>query len=80
MRSVKKNKKNSTQNLKKGDRVMIVGGAEAAEHAGKVWTLLYDPWVLGNDIEVAKIKCLETGDFYSSYAVEFLRKAEGIPQ
>lgn len=61
--------------LKKGDRVTIAESAEAPRHIGKVWTLLFDPWQLGDGTWVAKIECEATGEYYPSYAVMFLRKA-----
>ena len=59
--------------LKEGDTVMIVRGAEMKQHQGKRWKVLA-AWELGGGQWVAKIKCEETGDYYSSYAANFLEK------
>lgn len=60
--------------IKKGDRVVIVGSAEEEVYMGDIFEVLSEPYkVCGS--ELVKMKCHETGKYFSGgYSTEFLQK------
>lgn len=58
--------------IKKGDKVKIVGSAEADKYSGCVFEVLSEPYEVCGSI-VVKMKCHETGKYFGGgYAVNYL--------
>lgn len=61
--------------IKKGDRVIIVGSAEESTYKGCVFEVLSEPYMVCGS-ELVKMKCHETGKYFTGgYATVFLQKA-----
>lgn len=60
--------------IKKGDKVKIVGSAEAEKYKGQVFEVLSEPYIICGSV-VVKMKCNETGKYFGGgYAVEYLQE------
>lgn len=60
--------------IKKGDKVRIVGSAEAETYNGDIFEVVSEPYEICGAM-VAKIKCHETGKYFGGgYAVEYLEE------
>ena len=58
--------------IKKGDKVKIVGSAEADKYSGCVFEVLSETYEVCGSI-VVKMKCHETGKYFGGgYAVNYL--------
>lgn len=64
--------------INKGDRVVIIGGAEEEKYKGCVFKVLSEPYTVCGST-VVKMKCDETGKYFGGgYDVEFLRKVKDV--
>ena len=60
--------------IKKGDKVKIVGSAEAEKYSDCVFEVLSEAYEICGSM-VVKIKCHETGKYFGGgYAVEYLQE------
>jgi len=64
-------------NIKKGDKVQIVGCAEAEKYGNIIFDVVSDPWRLGHGAEVVRITSKEK-DFRGGFAVRCLKIFEGL--
>lgn len=64
----------SEKQIRKGDKVKIIGSAEEDKYKDCVFEVLSEPYSICGAM-VVKIKCHETGKYFGGgYAVEYLRK------
>lgn len=62
--------------IKKGDRVIIVGSAEAEKYKNCVFEVLSEPYIVCG-IELVKIKCHQTGKYFGGgYDTTYLEVLE----
>nr|DAG65945.1 MAG TPA: hypothetical protein [Caudoviricetes sp.] len=62
--------------INKGDKVIIIGSAEAEKYKGCIFEVLSEPYNICGST-VVKMKCNKTGKYFGGgYDVRFLNKVE----